>query len=343
MENNRNNRSVSAVVVTWNSIRDISACIESLQAQTYALKEIIVIDNASRDGTAELVRERFPMVELDVRDENEGFARGNNIGFSKTDADWILTLNPDARLDPDFISILLKAAENNPRIGMLGGKLLQVRELDPDGIPNTKIIDSTGIEIFKSRRVRDRGMGEEDNGQYDKHERVFGICAGAALYKREMLLDVAITGEIFQERFFAYYEDADLAWRSWRRGWEAWYIPSAVGWHRRGGSPTGSRFSRELTHRNRLWMIARNEPLSRTLSDFPQIFLHEFLMFLRMIRYPYLFKACFKAFGGWATSVQDRLKLQDIYTDSLPFKPGVGFGVGKIWQVVMHSLSKFKG
>lgn len=332
VEKNRNNRSVSAVVVTWNSKRDIEFCLKSLQAQTVELKKIIVIDNASQDGTPDLIRQNFPTVELEVGEKNEGFARGNNIGFAKSDTDWILTLNPDACISADFVSHLINVAESNPRIGMLGGKLLRVNKLDADlnGTHISKIIDSTGIEIFKSRRVRDRGMGEVDNGQYDRDERVFGICAGAALYKREMLRDVAISGEIFPERFFAYYEDADLAWRAWRRGWEAWFIPKAVGWHRRGGSATGSKFSRELTHRNRLWMIARNEPLSRTLSNFPTIILHEALMFLRMLRYPYLFKACLEALGGWAGSVQERMKLPDTSSERPPFESGIGFGAGKI-------------
>ena len=344
MTKEKHTPNVSAVVVTWNSRRDIEFCLNSLLAQALALKEIIVIDNASHDETPELIRENFPMVNLEVREKNEGFAKGNNLGFEKSESDWILTLNPDACIEQDFVELLLKAAEDNPRIGMLGGKLMQVKELNPesDETPKSKTIDSTGIEIFKSRRVRDRGMGEIDTGQYNKSERVFGICAGAALYKREMLNDVAISGEIFPERFFAYYEDADLAWRASRRGWEAWYIPEAVGWHRRGGSSTGSRFSRELTHRNRLWMIARNEPLSRTLSNFPTIILHEALMFLRMIRYPYLFKSCVKAFGGWARSVQERMKLPDSCPDRPPFQPGIGFGSGKIWGALINSFSKKK-
>ncbi len=344
-EKKQDHISVSAVVVTWNSKRDIEFCLNSLLTQTVKLKTILIIDNASQDGTPDLIRQKFPTVELEERENNEGFARGNNIGFAKSDTNWILTLNPDACISPDFVSVLLEAAESNPKLGMIGGKLLRVNDLDAgsNGTHKSKIIDSTGIEIFKSRRVRDRGMGEEDHGQYDSDERVFGICAGAALYKREMLRDVAISGEIFPERFFAYYEDADLAWRAWRRGWEAWFIPKAVGWHRRGGSSTGSRYSRELTHRNRLWMITRNEPLSQTLSNFPTFILHEILMFLRMLRFPYLFQASFKAFSGWAGSVQERMKLMDTSSDSPPFKSGIGFEAGKIKQSVANSLSKFSG
>ena len=184
---------VSAVVVTWNSSHDIAACLDSLLEQTYSLTDVIVIDNASKDETPDLIERSYPAVKLDRRDQNEGFARANNLGFARTDADWILTLNPDARIASDFIEKLLLFTEDRPMIGTLGGKLLR----DHKNINEPDIIDSTGIEIFKSRRVRDRGMDEPDDGRYNEPERVFGICAAASLYRRTMFEDIVIS-----ERFF---------------------------------------------------------------------------------------------------------------------------------------------
>ncbi len=334
--NRSNNPTVAVVVVTWNSSRDIAACLDSLLAQSYPIDSIVVVDNASTDGTPDLVAQRYPSVILDRRHANEGFARGNNLGIAATASDWILTLNPDARLEPDYVKLLLEYAADRSRIGMLAGKLL--REVAAEG--QGEIIDTTGIEIFLSRRVRDRGAGEPARGRWGVPERIFGACACAALYNRELLDDVAVNGEIFPESFFSYYEDADLAWRAWRRGWEAWFVPGALGWHRRGGSPVGNRFSRYMTHRNRLWLIARNEPLRRTLTAAPELLIHEALMALRVVRYPYLLKAVREALQGLPAARRARLRLTETNRAPPPFQPGTGFGRRSIQQALTHTMKK---
>ena len=144
---------VSAVVVSWNSSKDIVRCLDSLLNQTYDLNKVIVVDNASSDGTSDLVSSRFPQVYLERRTINEGFARGNNLGIAKLSADWVLTLNPDAHLAPDWVEKQLDFTAGKPRIGMVGGKLFR-EATSPHG---ERIIDSVGIEIFRSRRVRDWG------------------------------------------------------------------------------------------------------------------------------------------------------------------------------------------
>jgi len=314
--------------------------LKSLSNQTYAIREIIVVDNASEDGTADFVERHYPNVILIRNSENCGFAEGNNIGLLYTSSDWIFLLNPDAFLEVDFIEKLMSFTQDKDQIGMLGGKLYHASETE-----NEKIIDSVGIEIFESRRVRDKGMGEIDEGQYSRNEKVFGICAAAVLYNRKMLDDINIERrkkELFPEGFFAYFEDADLAWRCWRRGWDAWYIADAIGWHKRGGSPTGNRFSRYLTHRNRYWMIARNESLGESLKYFPQIFLHEILMLFRMIRYPYLFKALWEGWDNWKTSVQERIRLRNKNVESPPFQPGIGFDFKEFFQSFLRAFKNQK-
>jgi GT2 family glycosyltransferase len=312
---------ISAVVVTWNSERDISACLASLVHQTHKLDLIIVIDNASNDNTFDIINKKFPQIKLVQKDLNLGFATANNIGIGMSDSEWVLTLNPDARIEPDWIEVLLKFAQGKERIGTLGGMLYREQTAKTD----ERIIDTVGIEIFNSRRVRDRGFGVIDTGQFAINERVFGICAAACLYRREMLDDTMIDGEVFAENFFSYYEDADLAWRGWRRGWKAWYVPSAIGWHRRGGSDVGSRFSRVLTHRNRYWMIARNEPLWRMLFGGFGFYWHEVLIFLRMLRYPYLFGIAVRTFLGAGKAARQRESLEDSDATPLPFRRGSGF------------------
>ncbi len=330
---------VSAIVVTWNSIKTIEACIDSLQIQSHPVT-IVVIDNASSDGTPDLIADKYPDVTLLRQSRNHGFAKANNIGISASKSEWVLALNPDAYISADWVECLLNfaisplpqmnisgndAMSGNGRIGMLGGLLLRAEQVNN---PTQLVIDSLGIEIFRSRRVRDRDMGRllpDNYCEQAEPEQQFGICAAASLYNRAMLVDVSINGEVLPESFFSYYEDADLAWRAWRRGWSAWMVPSAIGWHHRGGSPIGSRFSRYMTHRNRLWMILRNEPINRLLTVFPELFVHELLMLLRVIRYPYLIKAVMETLRGIPQAHSALKQLPDTHKTPPPFQTGIGF------------------
>ncbi len=327
---------VSAIVVTWNSKDDVAACLDSLLVQSVKPIEIIIVDNASHDGTPDFVASKFPEVKLIRLEENEGFARGNNLGVQAASGDWLLLLNPDARLTPNWIELLLEFADNKKMVGALGGLLWRSgREL-----PERTVIDSVGIEIYLSRRVRDWGSSESRDFLPTTPMPVFGVCAAAALLKRAMLDDVAIAGEVFPERFFCYYEDADLAWRAWRRGWQAWTIPSAEGFHRRGGSALGSRFSRYYTHRNRLWMILRNDSFASLLRSLPEICAHELLMLARILRYPYLLKAVWQALRGIGESFREAGRLPDRQHDPIPFKPGVGFSQAEK-KAAMRSDEKY--
>lgn len=315
---------VSAIIVAWNSAGDIRRCLESLFSQTHPPSEVIVVDNDSRDGTAEIVAAEFPAARLIRAGKNLGFAKGNNLGFEASTGEWILFLNPDARLASDWTENLLRTAAINPRAGALGGILY--RETDNSG---ESPLDSTGIEIYMSRRVRDRNAGDGADCAPQVPERVFGVCAAAALYRREALVETLVGGELFPESFFCYYEDADLAWRCWRRGWEAWVNPAAVGWHRRGGSPTGAKFSRYLTQRNRLWMILRNDRIGSLIGALIWLMLHELILLVRMIRYPYLFKAAFESLAGIPRALEERKGLATTNFEAPPFQRGVGFSAAE--------------
>ncbi|NQT33772.1 glycosyltransferase family 2 protein [bacterium] len=320
--NSQQKPSVAAVVISYNSAADITTCLNSLLSQSFPVDSVIVLDNASCDHTADIVAEKCPGVKLIRRTDNEGFARGNNLAIAETRSDWILTLNPDTELTENYLEKLVEFAMSHPRVGALMGKLIR----ETGSTSGKSFIDSTGIEIYYSRRVKDRSAGFEDDGSWQNPEKVFGVCAAAALYCREMLNDISPDGEIFAESFFSYYEDADIAWRAWRRGWEAWFIPEAECLHKRGGSSVGSRFSRVRTHRNRLWLIARNEPLLSICKHPLSLLLHEILIILRMVRYPYLFLWTVKALAGLPRAIKYRKSLPSTNDVPPPFKPGTGFG-----------------
>ena len=217
---------VAVNIVTYNSAGDIAACLESLAAQDFRDFRIHILDNASSDDTlAKLKGFDITLVRSGV---NTGFAKAHNDLIHAYPADYVLMLNPDAVLKPEFLERIVGALESRPDAASATGKLLRL-----DG----KTLDSTGIIMLRSQRHLDRGAGEPDLGQFDKAEDVFGPSGAAALYRTKALQDVAVGGQFFDEDFFAYREDADLAWRCRLMGWNSIYVPDAVALHRRRVTP----------------------------------------------------------------------------------------------------------
>lgn len=261
---------VAVVVVAWNARRWLSDCLSSLRALARPPAEIVVVDNASTDGSAAFVREAFPEVLRIEPGTNTGFCRGNNLGIAATTSPFVLALNPDTRLDPGFLEALLPAFDD-PRVGAAAGKLLRF-----DGVT----LDSAGQQLGRSRQPVDRGYGRRDDGRYDRDEEVFGVCGAAALYRRDMLRSIALAdGEYFDEAYFAFYEDLDLAWRARRAGWRCVYRPAAVGFHARSATA-----SRPAPGRFRAWLgrspeirfhILKNRWLTIRRNDTPRAFLRD--------------------------------------------------------------------
>ena len=227
---------VSVVVVTYDSERDISRCVDSILRQTYSPLEALVIDNDSTDRTEEIVRRFGDRVRFVKNTTNEGFAAAHNQGIRRTEGKYYLALNPDVEMTPNFVEELQKAVALDLSVGAVSGKLLRFEKRD-----GKNLIDSTGIYMTPSLRHLDRGSGQPDDGQYDRPQYVFGASGAAALYRRQMLEDVSLNGEVFDEDFFAYREDADLAWRAQLMGWKALYTPRAVATHERRVLPERRR------------------------------------------------------------------------------------------------------
>ena len=227
---------VSVLICTFNSRRVLPACLRALEEQNCGPLEVILVDNASSDGTRDiLTRLQPPKYHVMLNEKNLGFAAAQNQAIRQAKGEWLLSLNADVVLSPDFLSRLLSAAGTDIRIGALCGKLLR---WNPGGDPEfTSRIDSTGIYFTRNLRHFDRGSEETDHGQYQERQWVFGATAAAALYRRAMVEDVSVEGEFFDEDFFAYREDADLAWRAQLLAWRCLYVPDAVGWHERRVTP----------------------------------------------------------------------------------------------------------
>lgn len=249
---------ISAIVVNYNGAEFLSACLSSLATQTWKDLEVIVVDNASTDGSDRIPDEFAARARLIRITENLGYGGGINAGIAAASGDAILALNNDIVLHPSCVEHLALAMEADPRTGMCAPKMLL-----PDGRLN-----STGICISRSGAAWNRDMGMRDPGPEAPAEEVLGPCGGAALYRRAMLEQVGS----FDESFFLYMEDVDLAVRGRLAGWECRYVPEAVVVHANGASAgRGSDLAVYYGNRNILWYTVRDFPLLLLVTSLPWI------------------------------------------------------------------------
>jgi hypothetical protein len=242
---------ISVVVVNYNGKKFLDGCLFALDRQTCQDFEVILVDNGSSDGSAAYVRERYPAVILVETGKNLGFAGGTNAGIRAAHGEFIFTLNNDTIADPHLLEEIVRPMIADSRVGTCGAKMVF-----PDGR-----INSTAICISRSGAAWDRGRGEPDHGQYEVREEVFGACAGAALYRRSMLNEIGL----FDEDFFLFMEDVDLAFRAQLSQWKCLYVPTARVMHFHGGTAGfQSNLSIYYGNRNLLWYVVKNFP-SRTL------------------------------------------------------------------------------
>ncbi len=279
---------VSIVIVNWNGKKYIIQCLEAVFKQTYKNFEVIIIDNGSTDGSDRSIESYLPRIRLIRNQANAGFSKANNQGIKFSKGEFVLLLNTDAFIEPDFLEEAVKAAKSDERIGLVTGKIL--KQSSESG---KKVIDSTGHTGSRYRRFCDRGGDEEDKGQYDICGYVFGVCAACGLYKRRMLEDISIDGEYLDELFFSYYEDVDLGWRAQLRGWKAYYTPLAISYHVRGGSGLHGRLGRCFDYRNWHLMIFKNDSLFNILKDFRQVCTYDYYRSKTAFIEGYLFKSWF--------------------------------------------------
>lgn len=226
---------VSVLITTYNSSLYLKRCLDAIEAQTYAPLEIIIVDNASSDGTCEVLKQNALKAKISYNDRNTGFAAAQNQAMRSAAGQWFLSLNPDVAMSPSFVEEMVRAGGLDSRVGAVSGKLL--RWQPGAALEFSQVLDSTGIYFTPSLRHLDRGAEETDRGQYERLEYVFGATGAAALYRRQMVEEVSVGGEFFDEQFFAYREDADLAWRAQLMGWKCLYTPKAVAWHVRRVTP----------------------------------------------------------------------------------------------------------
>ncbi len=304
---------VNVQIVTWNSLRYIFDCLESLMRQNFRDFSVLIIDNGSDDGTVEFIRSNYPTVSILQNFKNLGFSKANNQGIQLAKGEYVLVMNPDVILANDFLQDLVVFANQHPEGASFGGKVLKlsseaIDDNDQAGlreVVKSNVIDSSGLEIGKTRQIVNRGEGQKDNSQYDRIQEVFGISGACVLYRRAALEEVMIKNEFFDQDFFAYKEDVDLAWRLRLYGWSSWYLPTAICYHYRRLSSIQdkgfkkivanrrevSKMLRLLSFRNHHLMLVKNDQWLNIILTLPWCLGYELkILFYALIFEPFQYK-----------------------------------------------------
>ena len=251
---------VSIIVVSKDDAADLPVSIASALAQTGVVCETLLVDNASTDASREVASRAG--ARLLALPENVGFAGAMNAGIEATSGRYVLALNPDCRLAPDFASTLVRRldAGDAADVGSASGRLLRAQG---PGLDPSDRLDSAGIFFTAAGRHFDRGAGELERGRYVREEEVFGPSGAAGFYRRAALETARISTGWFDADFFLYREDADLAWRLRNLGWRSLYVPSAAASHRRRNLPERRRSMTELANlhsvKNRFLLRINNQ------------------------------------------------------------------------------------
>lgn len=265
----RKNRS-TIVIPNYNGMRYIENCLRSLEGEP---AHIIVVDNGSTDGSRELVREKFPEIELKCLDRNHGFCRAVNVGIGCSETTYVILLNNDTRVQSGFVEALERSMDRNPNVfsGAAQIRNMYHPELMDDGGDYYCAL-GWAFALGKDRPVKD----------YQQERRIFSACGGAVILRKKILDEIGV----LDENHFAYLEDVDLGYRARIHGYENLYLPEAVVYHA-GSGVSGSRYNRfkvDLTSRNSVYLIYKNMPALQILLNMPLLlagFAVKALFFLR--------------------------------------------------------------
>lgn len=256
---------VATIVINWNGKAFLQACLPDLLAQAYPHHRVIVVDNGSTDGSQFWLRAAHPDIQLVELYANTGFAHANNVGIALAledpETSYIALVNNDTRVPPDWLSNLVSALNTHP--GYWAAQTPLVLEHDP------QVINSLGIAIDRSLWARDAGASAPLPQALHEAE-VFGVTAGAALFRRTDVEDLLVEGALFDPRFFAYYEDVDLAFRARHRGFRSLLVPHPPVRHVASGTG-GKRVGRKVffLERNHWFYVIKDVPLKILIHRLP--------------------------------------------------------------------------
>lgn len=270
-------------IVTYNSMDEISGCVQAIRKQSYPDIRLSVVDNASTDGIVTWLQANLPSDELHLNQHNRGFAAGHNQIIDTIGTAHYLALNPDVIMHPDYITALIDTMQRH-QAGWGVGKLYHtgsnfqeingnLRRAGSQTLPN---LYSTGHALLPNGYAFNIGYGESDNGQYNDEREIFGAPGAAVLYTNALIHDLGLP--FFDDTLFTYSEDVDVDWQAQRRGWSCCYSPQAIA-HHRGGQPSPDMHAAALANR---YLSALKNACPRQLirAIVPMLLLHSLFRLL---------------------------------------------------------------
>lgn len=271
---------VSVIIPNYNGKEYIKECLEALEKQTFTDFETIFVDNGSLDGSRNYIREHYPDINFTPLDKNYGFSGAVNVGIRESKGDYVVLLNNDTQVDPDWLRQLVLCMDQDEMIFSCSSKMIRYHERD--------LIDDAGDQYCALGWARKRGDGQPANlALYNEDKQIFSACAGAAIYRKSVLKKIGL----FDENFFAYLEDVDIGYRGNIYGYKNIYCSKALVYHI-GSATTGATrhnaFKVKLAARNNIYLIYKNMPPLQRGLNMP------FLLVGRLIKYIYFAR---KGFG----------------------------------------------
>lgn len=267
MQNNQNSKNKTTIIIpNFNGRVFLMECLSSLRKQTLESFGSILVDNGSNDESVEFVRVNYPEVEVVELKENKGFAAAVNEGIKRMESEYVVVLNNDTIQEANWLRNLVETADKHPEFSFFASKVLQMEDKSK--------IDSTGEVYTWWGMPYPRGRDEIDKGQYNKSTEIFGATGNGTLYRKSMLDKIGL----FDEEFFAYYEDVDLSFRAQLAGFKCMFVPSAVIYHKMGAtSDKMSNFSLYHSLKNGYYLFLKNTPFPLIIVKFPKFFLGQLL------------------------------------------------------------------
>lgn len=249
---------VSIVIPNYNGIEFISNCLKSLENQTYPYFQVIVMDNASTDGSQKLILKEFNYVILIQLDKNYGFCKAVNEGIKISNTKYVILLNNDTVVDKHFVEELVKVIEKSPKTFSCSAKMLQLNQKE--------LIDDAGDFYCALGWAFARGKSKSA-AKYNQNTEIFASCAGAAIYRKAIFERLGY----FDEAHFAYLEDIDIGYRAKIHGFRNEFAAKSIVYHAGSGS-SGSRYNEfkvKLASRNSIYLIYKNMPMIQIILNFP--------------------------------------------------------------------------
>lgn len=304
---------VSIIIVNWNGKEYLKNCLFSLKDQNYKNIEIVFVDNNSHDGSIDYVKNNFPKIKIILNKENLGYAEGNNIGYKYATGDYILFLNNDTKVTKNFLIELVKVLESDSQIGGAQSKILLMDE--------PSALDSVGAFLTKTGFLYYYGVFKKNSSLFDKQIYLYTAKGASMIFKKEVLEKIKIKGQLFDSRYFAYFEETDMCHRVWLAGYRIVFAPKSVIYHKMGATSMklNNAFVQYHSFKNRINSYIKNMSIKQLIKVLPvHLLVCEIYAFVSLLKFNFPLALAIQRSIIWnVLNIRETLRLRKIVQYSI--------------------------